>query len=452
MYERVDYMGSPVFWRQINTRKKDGTVTKQWQATIRYDEVDGHDEKCRPVLRKRRRSKMFPAGQSLDTEAKKRNAANRWRKELEAEQDKLIAAQEQAERERAEAAEAAAEEERQRELDRLAETLPSGHSMVDFYVDSYLDDVEAAGAVEPVTMRSYRQSAKNIHRHFSGVRLEELTPMMIQKWENSLVREGRHPGTVLKYHKLLSLVCKHAVIFDHLVKNPCVGVKTPKQKTPLPNSLTVEGFAWLASTIDTMSPTPLVTAVAISLYTGMRQGEICGLRWREYDTEAQTIHVVESIGNGKGGEYSKAPKTTSSKRFVPVAPNLARILERRRKLMRAELEKVGSFPTEAEFGRLYVIGYIDGRFHSPTMICRNWKSMSESFGLVGTQGRKITFHDLRHSFATRAVAAGADVKAVSSVLGHANAAMTLNVYADADPDSKRRATNLVQQAALASPR
>ena len=78
--------------------------------------------------------------------------------------------------------------------------------------------------------------------------------------------------------------------------------------------------------------------------------------------------------------------------------------------------------------------------------------MSESFGLVGTQGRKITFHDLRHSFATRAVAAGADVKAVSSVLGHANAAMTLNVYADADPDSKRRATNLVQQAALALPR
>lgn len=78
--------------------------------------------------------------------------------------------------------------------------------------------------------------------------------------------------------------------------------------------------------------------------------------------------------------------------------------------------------------------------------------MSESFGLIGTQGRSVTFHDLRHSFATRAVAAAADIKAVSSVLGHTNAAMTLNVYADADPASKRRTTDLVQRAALAQPR
>ena len=93
---------------------------------------------------------------------------------------------------------------------------------------------------------------------------------------------------------------------------------------------------------------------------------------------------MEAIGSGKGGDYSKAPKTTSSRRIVPVAPKLAKILERRRDLMLAEPE-----------------------------------------------------------------AAGADVKAVSSILGHSNAAMTFNVYADADPESKRRASELVEQAALA---
>ena len=117
--------------------------------------------------------------------------------------------------------------------------------------------------------------------------------------------------------------------------------------------------------------------------------------------------------------------------------------------MARDLQEVGITPKPEEFGKLYVIGSIDGRFRDPLRICKEWKSLSESFGLSGTQGRAITFHDLRHSFATRAIAAGADVKAVAAVLGHTNAAITLNVYADADPESKRRASDLVSSAITA---
>jgi integrase len=66
--------------------------------------------------------------------------------------------------------------------------------------------------------------------------------------------------------------------------------------------------------------------------------------------------------------------------------------------------------------------------------------------LIGTEGKRCTFHDLRHTFATAAIAAGVDVKTVSSILGHANAAMTLNVYASADPDAKRRAAAVIDKA------
>ena len=72
--------------------------------------------------------------------------------------------------------------------------------------------------------------------------------------------------------------------------------------------------------------------------------------------------------------------------------------------------------------------------------------MAKAFGLVGTQGRRPTFHDLRHSFATRAIAQGADVKSVAAVLGHVDAHVTLNIYADADKESKKRAMALVGQA------
>ena len=117
------------------------------------------------------------------------------------------------------------------------------------------------------------------------------------------------------------------------------------------------------------------------------------------------------------------------------------MLERRRAAMVAELQTKGVELTPREFGELFVIGDVAGRYMNPTTLTRAWKSLAETFGLVGTQGRRVTFHDLRHSFATVAIAAGADVKAVAANLGHTNAAMTLNIYADASPRAKQIAIN-----------
>lgn len=327
--------------------------------------------------------------------------------------------------------------------------MPGANTTVGEYISSFIDDLEASQNVERRTVRDYRGIAKRIAAGFEGVVLRDLTPTMIQKWENSLTASGLAATTVIKYHRLLSEACKHAVNVDVLIKNPCQAVKTPKRQAPLPNSLTAEGYARLAATLDNMEPTPLVTAAAIAMHTGMRQGEVCGFRWRCYDPEARTIQVEESIGVAHGGTYSKAPKTKSSRRAVPVSPQLATILERRRIAMVSELQEAGITLGSEEFGKLYVVGFVDGRYRDPLRICKEWKTLSGAFGLSGTQGRAITFHDLRHSFATRAIAAGADVKAVAAVLGHTNAAITLNVYADADPESKRRASDLVSHAIAA---
>ena len=352
-------------------------------------------------------------------------------------------------RTKSEAADALADwKRRMNTMERLAH-LPGAGTTVGDYVSSFIDDLEASNSLERRTVRDYRGIAKRIDQGFDGVALRDLTPTMIQKWENSLTASGLAATTVIKYHRLLSEACSHAVTVDVLVKSPCKGVKMPKKQAPSPNSLTAEGYARLAATLDAMEPSPLVTAAAIALHTGMRQGEVCGLRWRCYDPQARTIQVEESIGVANGGSYSKAPKTKSSRRTVPVSPQLAAILERRREAVARDLQEVGITPKPEEFGKLYVIGSIDGRFRDPLRICKEWKSLSESFGLSGTQGRAITFHDLRHSFATRAIAAGADVKAVAAVLGHTNAAITLNVYADADPESKRRASDLVSSAITA---
>lgn len=350
---------------------------------------------------------------------------------------------------RAEALDAFAEWKARMNREAAASELPGAGSTVGDYVSAYVDSLETSESVSRRTVHGYRTIAKRIGEGLPGIRLRELTTDAIQAWEGRLIRKGLSPATVIKYHRLLSEACKHAVNVDVLTKNPCQGVRTPKATPPSPNSLTAEGYARLAATLDAMEPTPIVISAAIAMHTGLREGEVCGLRWQAYDPQAQTLRVEESIGRAGGKSFSNVPKTTSSRRIVPVSPQLAAALERRRAAMRGDLQVAQVTMKESDFARLYITGTIDGRWSDPIQISRKWQTLSHSFGLTGTQGRAITFHDLRHSFATRAIAAGADVKAVAGVLGHTNAAITLNVYADADPESKRRASNLVARAIAA---
>ena len=102
---------------------------------------------------------------------------------------------------------------------------------------------------------------------------------------------------------------------------------------------------------------------------------------------------------------------------------------------------------------MFVLGGIDKdertedyKFLAPNTLWKKWRALADLLGIVGTQGRRATFHDLRHTFATTAIAEHVDVKTVASNLGHSNAAMTLNIYANADPDAKRRAADVIGRA------
>ena len=419
------FSGSPVRWRTITTTRKDGSKTEQLQATVSYRGEDG---------RSRRKTKLFPAG-SVDMDVAPQSprhpdkVAKQWLHDLDEEQERIE--QERIERERLEAI--------------AAKRAPDASTTVSEYVSGYVDVLEAAGTVRPSAIADYRTSCRRISEGIGDVVMCDLTPAVIQEWEADLLKGGRGTNTVLKYHRLLNSVCKHAISVRDLDWNPCSAVKKPKRMAPSPNSLTAEQHARVIATLEAMPATATITAATIAIYTGMREGEICGLKWSRYDPDLAIIRVDKAIAKAGGRSYETEPKTEAGRRDVPVHPRLARALERRRAVMVAKLEEAGVTLDDDEFGDLYVVGHVDGRYYSPTSLSRTWKAISESFDLVGTQGRRVTFHDLRHSFATRAIAAGADVKAVAAVLGHSDAHVTLNVYADADKESKARAVSLVAQ-------
>lgn len=328
--------------------------------------------------------------------------------------------------------------------DEETHALPSATTTVGEYVASYIDMLETAGSVRPSAIADYRTSCKRITEGMGDVLLRDLKPAVIQAWEGDLLKAGKGVNTVLKYHRLLNSVCKHAVAVHDLDWNPCSAVVKPRRVTPSPNSLTAEQHARLVATLAAMGPTPVVTAAGIASYTGLREGEICGLTWGNYDRDAGIIRVRRAIAKAGGKKYVTTPKTEASRRDVPVHPDLAVMLERRRDAMLNELSSHGVNLSPAAFNELYVCGdAFTGKYLDNTVLSRSWKSLADAFELDGTQGRRLTFHDLRHSFATRAIAEGADVKSVAAVLGHADCRVTLNVYADADKESKRRAVSLM---------
>lgn len=323
------------------------------------------------------------------------------------------------------------------------EALPSSRTKVAEYVSAYIDTLEAASTVRPSAISDYRTSCKRISEGIGDVAMGDLTPAMIQAWENDLLKAGKGVNTVLKYHRLLNSVFKHAVNTRDLDWNPCPAVKKPKRLSPSPNSLSAAQQARLVKSLLMMGPSRTATAAAIAVLTGMRAGEVCGLKWKCYDPQAATIHVVNAVAKAGGKTYESEPKTDAGRRDVPVDPLLTAFLEQRRNAMAEKLQEGGVTLTDSEFGELYVVGHEDGRYFDPTMLSRSWKMVSEMFDLVGTRGRLCTFHDLRHTFATIAIASGADVVAVSKTLGHASPSVTMNVYADALPEGKRRAVALV---------
>jgi len=178
------------------------------------------------------------------------------------------------------------------------------------------------------------------------------------------------------------------------------------------------------------NPTPKNLGIYISLATGLRIGEVCALQWRDLDMRSGILHVtktVERIYIKEGGEsYTSItvgpPKTFNSIRDIPFSNELAKVLGQ---------ESQGKKPQN------YILS--DG----PKPIePRSYRNYFGSF-LISNKIPVLKFHALRHSFATRCIQAGADYKTVSSILGHANIKITLDMYVHPGMESKKKCVNLL---------
>ena len=252
-----------------------------------------------------------------------------------------------------------------------------------------------------------------------------------------MIEDGRASSSVRKNFNVLHSAVKHVVSTKRLRYDPLAGVRTPRIVVKEPNYLDAGNRAKLISFLDISQATPVNVGIPIALYTGMREDEVCGLRWMDVDLDQRIIHVRNVVARNKGKLYEKEPKTKSGKRDIPFGEDLERALRNRLANVRAECDMA-----HVSFSQgMYVIGGLgdgSGKYMIPRKLWADWKALADSLGLVGVMGRVPCFHDLRHTNATVAThMPGTDLKSVQMNLGHSSIKSTVDVYAGDDPEARR---------------
>lgn len=301
------------------------------------------------------------------------------------------------------------------------------------------------GGIEGSTALDYRNSLKRFGK-LGDCPVGELNKQKIKAWLAQLNASGLSGSPRLKAFRLLSQVLKYAVSEEIIPANPCAGIKapSPEKKDKGNNYLREDQRARVLEALDGMGIRPTAVAVRIALYTGMREGEICALRWRDFEhsnmfdpvtgepVEFYSFHVRNAIGREKGRAYEKPPKN-GRERVVAVPTELAEFLVGYRDQLRRNC-----MPCDFDD---YMLPNINSNraadFTNPSLVSREWKLLAEAMGFVGSEGRVVKFHELRHTWATMAAAAGIDPVTASSNLGH-DPSIYYKTYAAVDPTAQRR--------------
>ena len=321
------------------------------------------------------------------------------------------------------------------------------------YVHGYIDARKASGEVVDETITRYRNALKYIADPAGGIAnvpLAELSTAHIRSWLTWLLSDETplQRSTARSYYRMLKQFMRQAVADRVIEWNPMENMNPPKVPKKVPNSLDMRSMVALDGWLRSSEPTGMVTATALAYYGGMRRGECCGLQWADVSFENNAMLISRNAITSHAEDVRETK--TGRSRVIPMALPLRGILSRRRDLMLGELTKLygDERPWEIErmFASCFVAGGIDGNPMSPVHVSKVWPTIEDDLELIGIHEDRVTFHTLRHTFATRLIAEGVDIKTVSSILGHANASMTLDVYAASDPEAVAAAAPRIDKA------
>ena len=280
--------------------------------------------------------------------------------------------------------------------------------------------------------QTYKGYIKNhIKPNIGDIPLEKLTTLDLQRLYKTLLARGRvdrleskgqpkglSPKTVRNIHQVLSSALKLAQEQRLILTNPAEGCALPKVEHREMKTLPMEQ---LQSFLREAKDSGVFELYYLELATGLRRGELLGLKWEDIDLEHGDLRVRRQIARINGRVVEAPLKTKNAYRTLPLAEDTISILEEQKK-------KVGSSP--------WVFPSATGGPISPDSVLHMLHRVLKRAELP-----EVRFHDLRHTFATLALQNGVDIKTVSGMLGHFSAGFTLDTYAHVTTSAQKAAAN-----------
>lgn len=314
---------------------------------------------------------------------------------------------------------------------------PSKDTVGQFLVNRWLPAVQ--GSLRPSTFDSYERNIRvHVLPRLGSLRLQDLSTAHLQTLYGELLESGRatgegglSPRTVRYIHRTLKKALSDAVAWSLISVNPDGTVVPPKVEAP-------ERSTWTPAELNTflrfVQGDPLELAWHLLATTGMRRGEVLGLRWSDIDLVRRTITISRAAVVVSHKLVDSQPKTKRSRRTLPIDARTEKLVRRHRS--RQLEERLMSGVPAGEDDLLFT--WPDGRPIHPTWLSKKFRKVSAEAGLP-----PIRLHDLRHSFATAALASGVQPTVVSDLLGHSTVAFTLDTYGHAIPGAHEAALSQV---------
>ena len=313
---------------------------------------------------------------------------------------------------------------------------------------------EAAEAAKIVTLRQYGEkvfmpaktltATENTRASFQGnldkwvypaigdIKLPEITSAQISALLLDMQGKGKAHATVVKVYTILNSLFKMAYLSDMIVRNPMDKVERPKPRKDEIKPQTAQAYTAqeVRDILTALEGEPLKWRAFIHLRmdTGVRRGEALAVQWEDIDFQENTILICRNLCYTPGkGIYLDTPKNGRC-RMVDVGEDTLQLLKQIREQQGAGGKYI--FTQDNSLDPMH-----------PTSPTHYFRQFSKRNGI-----KDFHPHKLRHTFASVAITAGADVVSVSETLGHSDTAVTLRMYTHANDESRRRASRIFRDA------
>lgn len=280
------------------------------------------------------------------------------------------------------------------------------------WISRWLEN-ELLGSVKESSYQTYlRQINAHLLPALGRLPLSEVTPAAVHDFVTQMEGAGFAHSTVKSALRLLNAALRSAQEEGLIFKNPCRKIRIQPKEAAEQRALSRSEQETLRKATVAQDDLPTL----LGLYTGMRLGEVCALKWSDIDWEKKTITVRRTVQRTASMENREgrrtllmigSPKSKRSHRALPVPDFLFALLKKIRPAADADA---------------YIFGKPD-RAAEPRTMQRHFRQLTRALGLS-----EVHFHTLRHSFATRLMELGVDIQTISVLLGHQSAKTTLDFY------------------------